>query len=802
MAQTTITGVVLEEYSNEPIPFAHVFFQNTQNGTTSGIDGTFSFNLRNNEFPSDTLIFKSLGYQTLKVAAKGKTEFEIHLTSDNVMMQELVIKAGENPAIGIMEKVVANKKANNPFSHPSIQYQEYSKIRFDLNNFTENIKKNYLLKPFDYIWKNTDTTADGIPYLPVLLVEKTFEHYQQQKPEQQKSILKAKKVTGLPGPKIMEFVEDLYFTPNVYEDYVVILDKNFPSPLNNNFKLHYRYYLDSSGTGADKTYNLIFKPKRSRELAFTGEMKVNAQSFALTHISLRFDIMANVNFVRSYLVEQEYTQEGTQWLLTQSNVLGDFTVVENSSDLTGFFGRKKSTFSQYKLNEAIPNDIWNGSALLQDETNNNTEHNWETIRPENLDEQEEGIKVMMNQLEQDPKFIFRKNLLVGIATGYIPFKKIDIGNFYTFYSHNYIEDSRVKLGFRTQSFFNKKVEGSLYGAYGSKDEQFKYGLKTRFQTSKEPNTFMGLELKDDIEQLGRSHNIIDIDHLFTSFIQIGDATSRIYTQRFTAYLEQRINANLTSRIAYEQEALQPTANTQFYAQEKAPYFTSVSQYKNANASIILKYSWQNKTQRGDFYDKESLKKEFRKYPDLKLKYTNSQKAFGSDFNFQSIKLGMNQHLRMRNWGYALYRLEAGKTFGAVPYPFLNTPLANQLVLYDDMAFNLMHYLEFLADEYITANIQHHFDGAILDKVPLLNQLKWRSFVFAKGYWGSLSEENQQEKYLFPQGANAIIQPYYEVGFGIENIFKIARMDFVWRLNDTTLPDSYRFIVKPSFSFSF
>ena len=59
-----------------------------------------------------------------------------------------------------------------------------------------------------------------------------------------------------------------------------------------------------------------------------------------------------------------------------------------------------------------------------------------------------------------------------------------------------------------------------------------------------------------------------------------------------------------------------------------------------------------------------------------------------------------------------------------------------------------------------------------------------------------------EEYLFPEAVGQLNEPYVEVGFGIENIFKISRVDFTWRLNYTDKPDVYYFIAKPSFQFKF
>ena len=805
-AQTIIiSGTIQGSDTQASIPFAHVFFKGTQVGTSSDIDGNFEIKVKNGQLPSDSLVFQYLGYKTLKVAIEGKTTFEVVLEPNEVTIKEFTVVAGENPAFAILDKMIANKSYNDPNAVNSYTCNEYSKIRFDLNHFTEDIKKNILVKPFDYIWDNTDTTEEGVAYLPVLLVEKSFRHYYQSNPQNQKTILEGKKVTGLPGPKIMEFAEDLYFTPNVYDNYVVILDKNFPSPINNNYKTHYDYLLmDSNLVEGKKEYTIDFHPKHNRQLAFTGRMIVDAETYAVKSIRLRFDIMANVNFVRSYLVEQHYAQQNGRWMPTSTDVIGDFTVVENSSDLTGFFGRKHSTYTQYTIDQPIDAEVFNGVALVEEthDAEQKDEEYWEVHRTDSLDEHEKAVENMVNQLENDPKYIFRKNLFVGIATGYIPIKKtIDIGNFYTFYSYNYVEHSRLKLGFRTSNKLDFPLSGSVYGAYGIKDDKWKYGIDAQLKLGAKDKTRIGVGAKDDIIQLGRSFNAISIDHVLTSLVQIGGVTSRIYEQKYNAYVEQELFTGFVGRVNYFTQTVSATDTVNFRSIENNTLSVD-DNYRANGLELTFKFSWQNTKLNGAFYDRDDLKKEFRKFPDVRIQYTHASKALGSDFNYEKVKLALSQNVRFNRLGYFKYYIEGGKTFGKVPYPFLDTPFSNQLVLADNFAFNLMKYMEFVADEYVTVNLEHHFDGAILDAIPLVNRLKWRSFLLAKGYWGNLSAENFHSEYLLLANSQPIAEPYYEIGFGFENIFKIARMDFVWRLNDTTLPDSYTFIVKPSFSLSF
>ena len=73
-------------------------------------------------------------------------------------------------------------------------------------------------------------------------------------------------------------------------------------------------------------------------------------------------------------------------------------------------------------------------------------------------------------------------------------------------------------------------------------------------------------------------------------------------------------------------------------------------------------------------------------------------------------------------------------------------------------------------------------------IPITRKLKFRQFWTAKGLWGSLSQANQlyntSPDYAFKSLDG---KTYLEVGTGIDNILKVFRVDFVWRLLPQPLP---------------
>lgn len=807
---TTVVGSVTEDETGRPVEFAKVYFMGTQVGTTTDTSGYFSLKISDKALLYDTVIVSLLGFNTHRIPVTRGTEqeFTVQLKSSLFLdMDEVTAVAGENVAWRYMRKIIENKPKNNPDNLASYSSNEYSKIRFDLNNFTDKIKKNILLKPFDYIWDNAQKTEDGISYLPTLLTEKATDHYYVGNPRDEKNIIVGEKSTGLAGPNLVKFTEDLYLTPNIYDNFVTILGKSFPSPLNDNYKNNYKFYImDSLLVDGRMTYKMRFRPKFQRDLAFTGEMYFDSASYAITEIHLRFDVQANVNFVRSYYISQYYDEvEPNHWMLTESHVLGDFTVIENSSDLTGFFGRKKAVYSNYSINQEIDPSILKGVEIVTyaNDAKNQTDEFWERKRTATFSEEEKKLIDVTQRVLEDPAFKFRRNLFYTIGTGYIPLKGVQIGNVYTFYSYNQVEFSRFKLGLRTDPENKFPVHFDGYLAYGTRDEQWKYrvGMFSNL-TPKHKATRIGASYQYDIEQLGRSYNQIALDHIVGSLTQIGNSNSRNYMTNFEAFFEKEIVAGLIGRVTYFNRNTAPTLGNTFGRWDENGSIIYEDNYSSSGFNATFKFSYLYKEIKGTFYDKKDFFKEARKYPDVAVSYEFSDKAtFKSDYSYQKIKVNIHQRVNAKKLGYFNYSIEGGQTIGTVPHISLDIPFGNQLIFNDAAAFNLMRFMEFGADQYIALHFDHHFDGLLLDRIPLINKLKWRTFVFGKSFLGNLSAKNNQQTYLFPAGMQAINNAYVEVGFGIENIFKIASIDFTWRLTPG-IGEYYTFLVKPSFKLSF
>src|SRR4030095_8426637 len=295
---THVAGKVTDALTNEPIPFANVAFKGTNVGAHTDINGMYVIDT---DKATDSLSASYIGYLpvTLKVT-KGKSQTANFLLKvSKYELKEVVIKAGENPALILLRKVIDNKDKNDKKHLDSYKYEVYSKMEFDMTDIPPDFKDKKLIKPFAFIFDNIDSSvSNSKPFLPFFITETLSDFYFKRNPRESREIIKASKISGLENESVTQFLGDMYQNVDVYDNYIDVFGKSFVSPISNVGTLYYKYYLtDSAFLENQWCYKLKFKPRRKQELTFTGECWIHDTTFAVRKIDMRIAEDANINFV-------------------------------------------------------------------------------------------------------------------------------------------------------------------------------------------------------------------------------------------------------------------------------------------------------------------------------------------------------------------------------------------------------------------------------------------------------------------------------------------------------------------------
>ena len=312
-----LEGVVKDAHSEEPIPFASLQFINSTVGKLSDSSGTFEFNLA--QWPSDTLEITCVGYQPYKLfipANRDSITIEI-IMERGTFNEGAQVKTKVNKGLFLWRKIVQNKSRNDKFQFQNFSYEVYNKLELDIKNL--DFQKVSKLKPLkavtDIINSSIDTT-EGPPYLPAYLTETLSDYYYQPKPLRRREVIKAVNITGVKNESVIPFLGNMDQNVSVYGNFIPVMDKQFVSPASDNGDAYYNYrVIDTQVVNQNRYYHLVFTPKRRGENTFEGDCWVHAGTYAIQKMNLRLGKDANVNYLETLSLIQEYRllDDSTTW---------------------------------------------------------------------------------------------------------------------------------------------------------------------------------------------------------------------------------------------------------------------------------------------------------------------------------------------------------------------------------------------------------------------------------------------------------------------------------------------------------
>ncbi|WP_026725261.1 DUF5686 and carboxypeptidase-like regulatory domain-containing protein [Flavobacterium sasangense] len=811
IGQTKVGGKVTDEFG-DPVAFANVIFKNSKEGVITDENGNFYFESKENY---STLVVSYVGFEKKEISLKPglNTGLKIQLKS-GTELKEVVIYTGKtskknNPAIDILRKIWERRRKNGLKMFKQYQYDKYEKVEFDLNTIDSAFMNSKVFKGMEFVFDQIDTSSiSGKTYLPIFINETLSEVYGDNKEKKYKEITKANKNSGFgSGDGVNTFIKDLYADFDIYDNYLKFFDKDFVSPLSRTGINVYNYVLNDSMFIDNKwCYNIVYYPRRKNELTFKGDFWVNDTTFAIKKINLEASKSANINWVKEIYIEQEYeVMNDSVFLLKRDYMMSDFSF-SKKEESKGVYGKRTTLARNHKF------DIKKEDKFYKEEVNfydnsvfNKPDEYWEENRFEALNKNEAGIYKMLDTLKEVPRFKRIYNLASILGSGYIeiPKLKMDYGPIFSTFGYNDVEGQRLRAGGRTYFGSNDTWRIQGYTAYGFKDNKFKYGISGKWMVDKKNRIILSAGNRRDVEQIGvsltTSNDVLGRSFASSSFFSSGTNNKLTSVNLTTLGFEIEPVKNLTFQTNLSYRTLKSASNQfslDYYTD--ATQTTTKSEIKQSEINLVAEYTPGRRTVG---YGVERLEVD-NNYARIFLSYSQGLKGvLNSDFDYQKLQFYYRQPVLVGGFGRLFTTLELGKTFGQVPLGLMGVIPGNQSYFIIDNTYNLLDYYDFVADQYASLHFEHHFNGRLFSRVPLLRKLNWREIVGIKGVYGTVSDEN---RFINASGLvyRAPEDIYWEYHAGIGNIFKVLRIDFAWRGSYLDIPDANKFTVKASFGFYF
>ncbi|WP_404982165.1 DUF5686 and carboxypeptidase-like regulatory domain-containing protein [Capnocytophaga granulosa] len=821
-AQTRVSGQVVDE-QGEPVPFASVLFKNTKVGTACDENGKFSLYTQKNY---NTLEVSSVGFTTKEITLlkRESTGLKIVLT-EGEMLEEVVIvqkptkflSKKENPAYPILQKIWANKHKNSLTTSKSYEYKRYESVEMGLNNLDTVFLKKSMKKEYGNIRELLSSREIGDHYsLPMFLREEVSKVYGDNTHSLTRTDIEGERTQGVMQTGFgMERFTRNFRDFDIYDNSFYFLDKAFVSPLSEYGYGVYAYVLnDSIVRDGRKLYSIYFFPKEDQDLLFKGNFSVDSQTYAIASIQMFTIKEASLNFVRNLSIEKNFTVNDSLILPKSDYYEGDFTALSKSDEEKGLYVKKRILYSDFVLDQPKEEafyltkvEKYKSNQFAQDKPY------WDDLSQthSSLGETQELIK----KVSDNKRIKGISNGLNILSSGYIPIGRyFQIGSIWESFSNNDIEGNRFRrMGARSFMSNDDRFRTYLYGAYGINDKKFKGGISGQYLVIPKIRMTIGGLYQDDYVQLGTylqsNEAEMDLKNASNFLFSRGENYFVTRNKRVLGMVDfglMKSNLHLTLSGSYQQ--MKSADPERFSIGYRMPSGEVLHQYSDAYASLSITY-----TPRRNVYG-YGVEQFFGKniFPTYRIKYTQAFSGIrNSIFDYSRLEAFVHHPIPLWNIGIFHPMIEVGKVFGTVPLPFLTPTPANQAYGTSRFALNrtfqLLNYYDFVTDAYMNVYLEHHFNGLIFNRIPLLKKTKWRSLILARMAYGTLSEENRAVS-----ASNIAYNPpekiYWEYGFGIENIgiknLRPIRVDFIWRnafSSHNGLDNPYfgvRFAVRPEF----
>lgn len=777
--QLEVTGVITDA-GGKRLPFASVSVQKTTLGTLANENGFYRLRLNAG---LHALVYSFIGQQqsSINVNLTQDTAFNVQLSPEKYVLKT-VSKTGIDPAYAIIRKAIAKRR----FYLKNVD-------SYSCNVYLKGVQK--LLsgpKRFlgDSVIKALSLTKNGSS---IIYQSEANSQFNFARPHNIKEILIASHAAGdHPG---VAFNRAFDIQTNFYKNLIhwdALSNRSFVSPIASYAMGFYRYKLVGSFTENNQlVYKIAVIAKRKSDPSFNGFIYIADGSWNIYSIDLRLYKLANISFVDSLQLTQQFVKVDTNaWQPS-------FTRFKFRGKFLGFVfgGYYEGVYSDYKVNPGFPADFFNRQVMeIPKEAFKRDSTYWKDKRPVPLTRQEEiyylnkdslgnkrqSVKYLDSAKKTNNHFLFIPWILNGYTIKSLQGRQtFNIQSPKDIVFYNSVERWGINLAPRYKRFAanGKTLEIRPIIRYSFARELLNVNVYASYRYNPQKQASIYGKLGTDFLDLNNSGTVSlfinTLSTLFTEhnllklyqskFIQggtQGEVENGILLNGFLEYADRRSLNNFykdsTQVTPILRNGIREQSNNPLDPGSDLPLFP---RYRSLSFSGSATFTFhQEYTLRPDGkYIEPSI------YPRLRVNYRKGFPVFGSTVNYDFLSVDIFQdRLRMGIYGYSSYFFSAGSflNYKTLYYPDYKQFRGGQPFVFDS-SLGSFHYLNYYVystnRDYLEGHFEHNFGGYFLNRMPFIRKLRLEEIV-----GGSFLTQRLQSN-------------YHEFYFGIKKL--LIRFDY-------------------------
>jgi hypothetical protein len=787
-AQHRLTGTVRDAETGEALQFANVWVRGSSKGTTTDRQGRYSLVL---ESGAHTIVASYIGYASRSrvVQLPGETALDFSLPQRTYEMQSVTVTPGDNPALRIIRKAIEMKEQRRARLR-NYSLTSHSKLLVRVSGLgdgsVEGSSEGDRMTLGFGVGDEKDSTArsdSAAQDLPIILETQTTAYWAA--PDRYKEIIDARKQSAVIPAKANIMISEFFIVDFSADEFSFSDRVPIPGPISERGLTNYYYRLIGTTTlDSTKIYQIEISALSDNDPLFEGMIYIADSTYALSMVDLHLNDAAMPQFFESLAFKQHFRLfDGEFW--QPVDVVVDagirIPIVNLGIGIEGF-----SVLQDWRINQPINEEFFDRTRIkvLKEADERDSVYWMQNAKiPSTNEEQRAYVRAdsLKTVLDSTRYAVTFNNFITGGTTGSEE-AEFTFPGLIEMYHFNRVEGHAVR-GEMSLRLPKAPLRSIIAGAgYGFSDERLKWHVGAGVSLLNSPalsifaNRYHSLGFidadNDPLSALGTT---------IASLLWKYDPHDYFYRDGWSASLHYDPFMLFPMSVSFRRDnffnALKSTDQSIFRKdwlyRDNPPI----------NEGSILSVAGEVTLDARDFIDNAGELSRFgsrNHVPVLGLAWHEADLE-GSQWNFTTWKARLNGEYNIGLLGIISYRLAADAADGALPTQMLFNLQGSVDYQSDPRRFRTLEFREFGGDRRVTAQFTYDFRDWLFRTigVPLLKSSGIGLELFASGGWTTMTSTTRA---LQTVPVSESKRPFWEAGFGLENILTIFRIDFGWRLN--------------------
>jgi hypothetical protein len=767
----SVSGSVIDAATNTPIPFANIRIAGTSSGTTSDGSGRFTLSLGVGE---KKFVVSCLGYaQALRTIVVSDTTRDINfaLKESAIRMQPVLVSPNDPRAVAIIRKAIDRKKL----------YEEI------LKNYRVSTHAKFSMKIDDIVGLSAESKAE-IMAGPEVQEIQSVAYWAV--PDGNKEVVGALK--GTRATKTGMTINSIGLRTNFSRDVVQVGKMSrMTGPISEKGLQSYYYsYLGIMDVDSViHVHKIGLTPRNTLTPLVSGTVYITDSSYLLAKVDVRFNDAAlpeffeDLAFIQNFaLVENEY------WLpsdaivrartklpfvftghmsMNYMGIMHDYVInkQENEDEIDGI---KVKVLPEARN---VDPSIWSGGKFML-----NTPEEVNAYKRSDSITIVETVRAKMYDVTSP---ITGKKLVFGESI-------YDTPGIFTVYRFNRVEGHSIHVPFEISNPFPFMKEFDVESGYGWSDKKWKYDLAASIWLFRRTGLHAGAGLFDRLYSIDHEQQIpgIELTTALNIFMKV-DPRDYYYKKGYRSwidgYVTQILHANVNLNREYNSTA---SLNTSWSLAAKDEVFRINPSINDGTITSIrfgMDLDFRNRMEDNGIIMRSPRANEFT--PAVSVEH-NAMELPGNSFSSTIFRASLQGGIGLASFGTLAFHISAAYSDNILPTQAVSNLIGSDNYLGAAWHFRTLRYREFGGDKTVAVFLEHSFERFpsllfSIPNVPVLKTNLWELKLLYDVGWSAMLPGTKALLTVDTREANNV---FHELGFGINNICSMFRIDCTWRLN--------------------